>query len=657
VGVNPCKPLHSTILTPTGYITFKEALEKPELTVVLPTGGTAKATKPFKTGTNRIVQRLKLRNGSYVYGTENHKHKTKKGVWVEMKDIQVGDKLAFSIPQLYVPETHEALMSNRDYQKGLLHGWVFADGSVSSSTDVNVCFGVNEFDTSEFFKDTFGLNVRKHGQKPDTCKVATIPVSVQKEFGGFARQADLGKEDLTWLLGETFHTKLGFIRAAFTADGSVRKKNNVELYSISRASLETLQTVLAEMGIYSSIQLHNNSKTYIANDGKTRNNKTVHKLNVYAGQFARIGFISEFKNNRLAESTQECAIYRYKDYQTVVEIEREFSVEDVYDITVDHPSHAFIDSGIVTHNCGEASLRAFSFCNLVDINAQKVLNQKDFIDTCEAAAFINTLQASYTDFKYLRPIWKERTEEDALIGVGITGIAGGNLDALDLHAGSEAVMSENARVAAMIGINPAARCCLIKPSGTTSLVLATSNGIHDWHDHYYIRRAQVNKKEAIYQYLIQTFPALVEDLLSDPDNTAVLSFPQKAPDLASVAPNSNALSILERCKRYNLEWIRPAHRSGANYHNVSATVYVEDDEMDSVRDWLWENRFTYHGLTVFPVNNHTYKQTPFESCTKEVYEKMLESFVGVDLTQVLEEEDFTNLNEQAACFGGVCTII
>jgi hypothetical protein len=343
--------------------------------------------------------------------------------------------------------------------------------------------------------------------------------------------------------------------------------------------------------------------------------------------------------------------------QKVTKINPKFSVEDVYDITVEDDSHSFIDTGVVSHNCGEAALRAYSFCNLCELNVNLVENQQDFNDLCAAAAFLNTLQASYTNFTYLRPIWRQTTEEDALIGIGLTGIASGKLDNIDLRQGARIVKQVNKETAELIGINSSARCGLIKPSGTTSLILSTSSGIHNWYARFYIRRARVNKKEPIYAYLLEHLPFLLEDEVFDPENTAVISFPQKAPEGAVVSADSSAIDILERCKRFNEEWIRESHNRGDNYHNVSATVYVNEDEYDSTRDWMWENRSSYHGLTILPFENHSYQQAPFEECTEEVYNELLAKFKHIDLSLVEELEDLTNLNDQAACVGGVCSII
>jgi ribonucleoside-triphosphate reductase len=144
-----------------------------------------------------------------------------------------------------------------------------------------------------------------------------------------------------------------------------------------------------------------------------------------------------------------------------------------------------------------------------------------------AASIIGTLQASYTDFHYLRPVWQRNTEKDYLIGVSMTGIASGNVLKLDMPKAAEIVKLTNAEIAEKIGIGPAARCTTVKPAGTTSLTLGTSSGIHAWHNEHYIRRLRVGKNESIYQYLLINHPELVEDEYFRPHDTAVISVPQK----------------------------------------------------------------------------------------------------------------------------------
>ena len=305
--------------------------------------------------------------------------------------------------------------------------------------------------------------------------------------------------------------------------------------------------------------------------------------------------------------------------------------------------------------CCEIGLRPFQFCNLVEINVSDVEAQEELNDRAIAASFIATLQASYTDFHYLRPIWKRTTEKDALIGVSMTGIASGGVLKLDLKEASLKVNMENRRVAMQIGINRAARTTCVKPAGTTSLTLGTSSGIHAWHNDYYIRRLRVGKNEAIYKYLVNNLPDLVEDCKFRSHDTAILSIPQKSPQ-GAITRHETALDLLTRIKKVSDEWIQGGHYKGSNSHNVSATITIKDSEWDTVGDWMWENRACYNGLSVLPYDGGTYVQAPFEDCDKETYERMLELVKNVDLDLVIETEDETDLSGEIACGGGSCEI-
>ena len=305
--------------------------------------------------------------------------------------------------------------------------------------------------------------------------------------------------------------------------------------------------------------------------------------------------------------------------------------------------------------CGEASLRPYQVCNLTEINFSTVEDQEDFNERCWAASFIGTLQASYTDFHYLRPVWRETTERDALLGVGMTGLATNKLYEIDLQQGAQVVLDTNEEFAAKIGINKAARTTLVKPSGTSSCILGTSSGIHAWHDEYYIRNCRMNKDSAIYKYLLENHPAMVEDDAWD-DSKAVIGFPVKAPEGSVLRTEEDALDLLERIKHVYLNWCLPGHRDGVNPHNVSATVYIKEDQWETVGEWVWENRDHYSGLAFFPFYGGTHKQTPFESCTKERYEELIENLERMDLTMVVEEEDDTSLQGALACAGGACEI-
>jgi len=308
-----------------------------------------------------------------------------------------------------------------------------------------------------------------------------------------------------------------------------------------------------------------------------------------------------------------------------------------------------------TNPCCEIALRPYQFCNLCEVNVSDIESQEDFNTRVKAAAFIGTLQAGYTDFHYLREIWQQTTEKDALIGVSMTGIGSGAVLKYDMQKAAQLVKRENTRVANLIGINKAARCTTVKPAGTTSLTLGTSSGIHAWHNDYYVRRIRVGKNESIYEYLKWRHPELIEDDYFRSHDTAVISIPQKAP-IGSILRTESPFDLLERVKKVANEWVKSGHRKGSNTHNVSATISLKDNEWEAAGEWMWDNREHYNGLSVLPYDGGSYVQAPFEDISAAEYKEMLSYLKEIDLTKIIEIDDETDLASELACTGGSCEI-
>lgn len=308
-----------------------------------------------------------------------------------------------------------------------------------------------------------------------------------------------------------------------------------------------------------------------------------------------------------------------------------------------------------TNPCCEIALRPFQFCNLCEVNVSDVETQDELNARSRIASYLGTLQAGFTNFHYLREVWKSTTEQDALIGVGMTGIASGKVFALDLNETAQEVKQVNLETSSAIGIQFAARCTTIKPSGTSSLVLGTSSGIHAWHNDFYIRRVRIGKNEALYEYLRITHPELLEDDLLN-SKQAIICVPQKAP-AGSILRTESTLSLLERIKKFNTEWVRNGFRRGSNANNVSATVSILDGDWPQVGEWMWQNKASYNGLSVLPFDTGNYKQAPFEDITEEQFKQLEKSLKSIDLTGVYETDDETDHKAEAACAGGACQIV
>lgn len=308
-----------------------------------------------------------------------------------------------------------------------------------------------------------------------------------------------------------------------------------------------------------------------------------------------------------------------------------------------------------TNPCCEIALRPFQFCNLCEVNVSDVETQDDLNSRAAAASFFGTLQAGFTNFHYLREIWKTTTESEALIGVGMTGIASGRVFHLDLKEAADVVKKTNLRISDKINTQFAARCTTIKPSGTSSIVLGTSSGIHAWHGEHYLRRIRIGKNEPLYDYLKENHHELIEDDLLN-SRQGIIRIPQRSPT-GSILRSESVMNLLERIKKFNTEWVRNGYRNGNNLNNVSATVSVKNEDWQKVGEWMWENKASYNGLSVLPFDSGNYKQAPFEDISKNEFAKLEKSLRDLNLSNVFEPDDLTDLQTEAACAGGACAII
>lgn len=346
--------------------------------------------------------------------------------------------------------------------------------------------------------------------------------------------------------------------------------------------------------------------------------------------------------------------YGKNDVVYVTDIKECGEKEEVFDFFIDDETHWGVVEGIIAHNC-EISLKAYGLCNLTEINADNIESQEDFNDRARVAAFLGTLQAGFTDFHYLGREWRKNAEEEALLGVGMTGIASGAVLNLDMKEAVAIVKAENERVADIIGINRAKRLTCVKPAGTTSCVLGSSSGIHGWHSQYYLRTMRFNRSESIVPFFYKEAPELIESDIMDPDNTVCIRIPVKAPS-GAIYRDETALELLERVSLVSRDWVKEGHVEGANTNNVSATISIRDGEWEEVGEWMWDNRDVYNGLSVLPYDGGTYVQAPFEAISKEEYDHYMSVLPQVDITTITETDDNVQFGDIVACAGGQCEI-
>lgn len=306
------------------------------------------------------------------------------------------------------------------------------------------------------------------------------------------------------------------------------------------------------------------------------------------------------------------------------------------------PGFVFIDSPWFVYNpCGEVGMyprvqdengdwhSGWGFCNLAEINGGKVKTEQDFYNACEAASVICTLQAGYTNFRVLEKWSQKIAERDALIGIGITGLCE-NPDILfnaDIQRrGAEIVKETNQKVARMIGINPAARCTVVKPSGNSSQLLGTLSGITPGHSRHYIRHIQAADTEQAIQEWIKVNPDMVEDSVWAPDREKVIAFPVTLPEGALLKQNLSAIDFLKFVLLTKRNWIEfgtnfdhPSTKENPRLRmNVSNTCTVRPEEWDEVREFLWEHRSEFGGISLLSsFGDLDYPQAPYTEVLDE----------------------------------------
>ncbi len=315
------------------------------------------------------------------------------------------------------------------------------------------------------------------------------------------------------------------------------------------------------------------------------------------------------------------------------------------------------DQDFGTNPCSEIILRSNQFCNLSEI----VVREDDTLDSlkkkAEMAAIIGTLQATLTDFRYLRSCWKRNTEEEALLGVSMTGIMDHYLlskgESKDLEKWLEQVrdvtIKTNKKWSEKLGINQSAAITCVKPSGTVSQLVDSASGIHPRFSEHYIRRVRSDKKDPLAVFMEQNGFPVEQDVMTP--SSAVFSFPVQAPKSAVTTSQVGAMQQLELWKAYQNHWCE---------HKPSITVYYTDNEFLQVAQWIWENFDLCSGISLLPYSDHVYQQAPYEEIDEDKYKELLASMPeGIDWEDLgkFETEDNTTGSQELACVGGACEIV
>jgi len=308
-----------------------------------------------------------------------------------------------------------------------------------------------------------------------------------------------------------------------------------------------------------------------------------------------------------------------------------------------------------TNPCSEIILRPNQFCNLSEVVCRSSDTVKILQRKAELASILGTLQATLTDFKYLRTRWRSNTEEERLLGVSLTGI----MDCAVLHRSDsdktlkllkDTVIATNKKWADLLGIPQSTATTCVKPSGTVSQLTDSASGIHARHAPYYVRTVRGDVKDSLTQFLMnQNIPN--EPDFNNPSNTVVFSFPFKSPDAAICRTDMKALEQLHVWKRFSDHWCE---------HKPSVTVSVKEHEWVEVGNWCYSNFDSLSGISFLPFSDHSYRQAPYQDSTKQEYKKLCAAMPdAIDWKEFdnYEKEDNTKASQELACSAGVCEVV
>lgn len=655
LGTNPCLTEDSILITKNGVRKLRDVNLGDRIWT---SEGWSTVTAKWKTGVKPAY------TVSSLYGnlpcTLNH-YIVEKGIKKQVRDSDSIDSFTFTSPELYdnfepfeIKDYEDKIIAGVSASEpevcAFLSGFSIANAKLSEVYDHryvavpkskvnNAC----NFNLEYISEDCNILYLKKEDKYiMDNKKILSLEELINFENNGTL------PEDKVYKLG---FKRLRYWLAGYLCNSLDFTSEGAQVYFTHQKTMLEIQVLLSSLNIRA--KSFKNGQLY----GLKITDSLPYLYHLYKD--FTFCFLDQLKNHEKLQNLETSKLQSFKTSATIdssITEQIPLGNVEVWDITVDNKSHTFWCGGLNISNCVEIGLNPDQFCNLSIINTSNIHSQEDLNERVQAATFLGTLQASYTDnFEGLNPNWKETTDREALLGISLSGMASGVIDQYNATEAVELAKLKNLEIAKRIGINPAARITCIKPDGNSALVLGVGSGIHALHAPFYLRRVRLNKEESVYKYLVSEIPELVEDCQFAPETTGILTIPIKSPE-GSIFRDEGAINFLERVKKYYKEWILPGHISGANTHNISCTVNVQDEEWNEVIEWMWKDRDYYAGISLLPYDGHTYVQAPLEECTEEVYNSLVKYCKKIDLSQIIEEADVTDHLGEVACAGGSCEI-
>ena len=705
-GFNPCFTIDTKVLTTTGWQTFEDLLGT-ETTIVQDNRVTGyenngvegwvvdmrqpntavenKASNIRKTAESQEVFELFLNCGRAVKTTNNHHFATPNGM-VMLKDLKENDEILIGLPPLATIDKE-----SMDFKIGYISGLIFGDGGFLRNREVKVeiwgdenlvevnavqslvrdiilsrddlCKNTNAKNNPEFNKNAGVIYGRK--SKYTLSSAMLGEVIHDNSFNN--------KDDISFIHGKSKDYKAGFISGVIYTDCHTEyneKSMSISLRVTSTRfkAMQELQLILQELGVFSRINKHKEAGTSLFPDS----NREMKEYPVQAAYRLIIGGADNCNNclklfkihdkdvsritNVMANRTKIC---KQKCTSTIKSI-RFAGVEDVYCLQEDN-RRTLIAEGMTARRCHEISLLSNSVCNLTEVNAGGCKTKEEFLGAVKAATIIGTLQASYTNFDYVSPKWKKAAEEDALLGVSITGQAeaANLLTPAVLKEAAALAVEVNKEWAAKIGINSAKRITTTKPSGTASSWLGTTAGVHAAHAERYVRRVRMDKDSALGKRLIKFFPHFV---VSDPfnNNDIVMQIPIEFKKGVILRDKETAIQCLDRVKVLYDNWILGGHIEGKNTHNVSLTINYHEHEKELIKEWMVKNKDSYYGISLIPFSGADYQYAPYICVHKELFDILQKTFKETsqhfNFNDIVENQDNTDKKSELSCAGGACAL-
>jgi intein/homing endonuclease len=678
---NPCVTIDTKVLTSQGWIEFKDLLDKKSfeieqdsrvfghidefgekwevITNIENRNVRNLASNARKTGTNRDVYELELTCGRKIKATDNHHFATTSGM-IELKNLTSEDEILIPLSTPY-----DSTKNSPDFKLGYLVGLVHGDGCF---VDQNTSCRINLWGSKEDLSTEIN-KIEKYVEYFIGCldpKLLTYNQNLSPKFSGLTGEIygnktkwtlqssalnkylnSIGipskKDNIDFVHKMSKEFKAGFISGMMYSDGHSEYNDNskslsVRLSSVNIKTLEDIQLILQELGVFARINMSREAGESILLDGQ-RNKKSYKTQKSYrliiGGQqncFNLLRFTELHPKDyiRVISIVSNKSVFRKTNkFSSYVKNITYIGKQDVYCLT-ENNRRTMIVNGMTSRRCVEIGMwpvdeesgkSGWQGCNLSTINCSSVTDEDDFYERCKAAAIIGTLQAGFTKLEYLGEISEKIFEREALLGVSLTGTMEKHdlvLSEKVLKAGAKVTVDTNKEISKKIDINQAARVTCLKPEGTSSSMLGTSSGIHPHHAKRYIRHVQANVLEAPYQHFKKLNPQACEKSSWSANNTdEVVKFPIEVPDGAKLRNQLPAVEMLKVVKETQKNWVS----SGKNRalctqdylsHNVSNTVTVKPDEWEDVTKFIYENRKYFAGISLIPQSgDKDYPQAPF----------------------------------------------